>query len=1220
MPQIRRSRFAPLALLLIVVAVVSNARPAIATPIVVETKPLTPEEQRAKFHLPEGFEIQLVASESDIGQPMNMNFDCQGRLWVTHSLEYPFPAQGEGVQPRDMREDQISEHPPRDRLSYFEGIGPDGRATKVIHFAQGLNIPIGQYPIPCGTDGTAALVYSIPNISLFRDTNGDGVADDRQVLFTGFGNVDAHGMCNSFTRGFDGWIYACHGFRNTSKIALPGGGELVLNSGNTIRFRPDGSAMEQFTWGQVNPFGMAFDPWGDLYNADCHSYPITLLLRGAYYESFGKPHDGLGYGPVMINHNHGSTGICGVAIYDATQFPEDYRNCIYICNPVNGQVHRDKTIWTGSSPMADTQPEFITCDDGWFRPVDVKLGPDGALYIADFYNSIIGHYEAPLQHPLRDREKGRIWRVVYTGGKKTPAATANESVLPKLAEESTGQLIARLADANMTIRMLAMQCLVDRVTPVIADDHANAHPADAEAVAAVLEKLDKATSSPHAIEPAILRRVHAAWAADRIRRAHGESTVERIEPLAKDESPLVRTHAARILGEHQSGEAGLAPLLLSLLKDSNARVQRASAEALARHPADDQIQPLLDALDAADPKDTHLVHAIRISLRDNLSAASKAAEQFASWGPKRERTLADVALAVHPASPELAGWLRDLLNRTWSDASVTPEVRRAWLKQSARYSNGDDLAKLIAETRAAAGDSVANQVVLIRAITEGRQTAGQAIPEGLTEWADATALDLLAEESKRESGWTYRPLPGQPIAGNPFTVQSRPSQDGVTANYFCTLPSGEQRTGIYRSAAFEIPKEISFWMAGHDGMPPEPVGHKNVVRLLDAETGETLQEAIPPRNDMAQLFHWDCDHAGRRGVLEIVDADTGGAYAWLAVGRFSIPQLDPDQVAPGEAAVALIRDLQLSGLTPRLKEIAKDQNSGAARMKAARALVMLHPDARSAAALAWITAAPVEIGALRENVFEAIADDEPNRIETVLREIVNRAPSESHKQIADLLASDPSGAELLLKLTEEGRLSPRLLQQQPLMVRLQALKLENLDQRIEALTQSLPPLNEQINQTIAERRQNFDSQTASIERGHTAFVKRCAACHQVGTEGNKVGPQLDGIGVRGLDRLLEDILDPNRNVDAAFRSSTVALTDGRIVTGLKRREEGDAVIFADQEGKEFRVPHDEIDEMKLSPLSLMPANLVDVVPTEEFNDLLAWLLAQKQTPATKPAI
>ena len=128
-------------------------------------------------------------------------------------------------------------------------------------------------------------------------------------MYAAFGFRDTHGMTNSFTWGFDGWVYACHGFSNTSQVKGKDDRAITMQSGNTYRLKPDGSHVEWLTHGQVNPFGLAFDPLGNLYSADCHSRPIYQLLRGAYYPSFGKPHDGLGFGPEMINHGHGSTAI-----------------------------------------------------------------------------------------------------------------------------------------------------------------------------------------------------------------------------------------------------------------------------------------------------------------------------------------------------------------------------------------------------------------------------------------------------------------------------------------------------------------------------------------------------------------------------------------------------------------------------------------------------------------------------------------------------------------------------------------------------------------------------------------------------------------------------------------------------------------------------------------------------------------------------------------------
>src|SRR6185312_1944263 len=156
-----------------------------AAQTIVPYGPREPEEERKCFTLPPGFEVQLVASEPDIHKPINLAFDDRGRLWVTNTVEYPFPATG----PK-----------PRDTVKILDDFGPDGRARKITTFADGLNIPIGVLPVPDG-----ALVHSIPYIYHFIDADGDGKADRREVFYSQYGFQDTHGMTNAFTWGFDGW-------------------------------------------------------------------------------------------------------------------------------------------------------------------------------------------------------------------------------------------------------------------------------------------------------------------------------------------------------------------------------------------------------------------------------------------------------------------------------------------------------------------------------------------------------------------------------------------------------------------------------------------------------------------------------------------------------------------------------------------------------------------------------------------------------------------------------------------------------------------------------------------------------------------------------------------------------------------------------------------------------------------------------------------------------
>ena len=152
-------------------------------------------------------------------------------------------------------------------------------------------------------------------------------------------------------------------------------------------------------------------------------------------------------------------------------------------------------------------------------------------------------------------------------------------------------------------------------------------------------------------------------------------------------------------------------------------------------------------------------------------------------------------------------------------------------------------------------------------------------------------------------------------------------------------------------------------------------------------------------------------------------------------------------------------------------------------------------------------------------------------------------------------------------------------------------------------------MNVELQKLIERRRRGFDAEQASAERGAAVFTKSCAVCHQIDGKGAVVGPQLDGAGSRGLERLIEDVLDSNRNVDPAFHTSNVTLKDDTVITGLQRREEGETLVFADVTGKEITVPKKEIAERRESELSLMPSNFADIIPVEDFNDLMAFLLA-----------
>jgi len=1184
----KRNLFGPLALACLLAA---RAWSLAADPFAADirpTEPLTTEEERKSFRLPPGFEIQLVAAEPDLRKPMNMAFDAAGRLWITESREYPLPA---------------TNGAPRDTLRIFSDFDANGRARKMTVFATNLNIPIGLYPfrspastpnsqLPTPKDTWKCVVWSIPNIWLLEDTDGDGVADKQEILYGPFDTSrDTHGNQASFRRGFDGWLYATHGFNNRSTVKGRDGHEVVMNSGNTYRFRLDGSRIEHWTHGQVNPFGMCFDPLGNLYTADCHSSPIYQLIPGAYYPSFGAPHDGLGFAPVTIQHSHGSTAIAGIVYLSDPAWPAEFQDNIFIGNVMTSRINRDQITFHGSSPKGTEMPDFLTTGDPWFRPVDLQFGPDGALYVADFYNRIIGHYEVPLTHPGRDRERGRIWRIVPPKSARGPRA------LPDLTALSVNELIAELGSPNQTRRMLAMNHLVDTA--------AN------ESAREALRKKTEAKQNPN-------QAALALWISGRLNMLADPDLTK----AGQADEPMLHIQALRMIAERgrqrsikpvREGDT-LLPLSLtnfvfSSLTHPDARVQRGAAEVLGAWPSAENLPHLLRLLARIPAPDTHLRHTVKVALRDNLKQEFP---KISELSESDSRAVADAALAVNAAPA--AGFLLEHLQRF----SESHDITAKFLRHAARFAPAADLDSLAKFAQTKFAGDVDFQLDLFKSVQEGTAQRGAALSAGGRNWGAELATKLLAPADTNAAAWSNTPLTGAADARNPWTFQERLCADGKRARLLSSFPNGETLTGVLRSAPFPLPATLSFYLCGHDGIPGQPAQKKNFVRLVDAATGQALREAAPPRNDTAQKITWNlAEFAGRRGFIEATDGDTAAAFAWLALGRFepALPELvlvDPNQLSRRQQAAAEIAGtLKLASLEPPLVRLLRTADTEpATRAAAAKALLALKPD-ENFAPLAPLIGDVALTATLRDKLsLASVARDFP-AARTALAEAMSVASHAAQVKLALALAASAPGAESLLQLVSDGKASARLLLEKPVRDKLLAANPPDGAARVAQLTRGLAPVAGELQKLIDQRARDFSSAKTEVARGAEIFARICAVCHQLEGRGNLIGPQLDGIGNRGLERLCEDILDPNRNVDRAFRASTVQLNDGDVITGLVRREEGELLVLADATGREISVAKKQIKQRRESESSLMPDNFGEAMAAPDFYHLLAYLLSQR---------
>ena len=989
------------------------AAPAFAQDTIAKTDAKTPAEEKASFALPPGFEAQLVAAEPDIEKPIQLAFDAKGRLWVTTTRHYPFPAPAGKAT---------------DKLFVLSDFGADGKAKTVTTFAGDLNIPIGVLPLP---DCQSCLVSEVGRIRKLTDTDGDGKADKSEDIITGLGTKDTHGMTNSFVLLPDGWVYATHGFANDSKAKGTDGKTIRMVSGNTFRFRPDGTHVQNWTYGQVNPFGMAVDPWFNLYTADCHSKPITQLIRGATYQSFGKPDDGLGFAPHVTVHGHGSTALCGLTWYDADAFPKEYKGCMFLGNVVTNRINADRIEWKGATPIGKELPDFLTSKDPWFRPTDLKLGPDGALYVADFYNKIIGHYEVDLKHPQRDKDRGRVWRIVYRGadGQGDVPRPAFDD-LTKLKDDAADKL---LGHPNLTVRLLATHELIRR-----RDDRAR-------------------VNGEVEIRPdAAAYHAHKFWVEDAPRVGR---QVDRHGRLAGD-LPLLQTHLTRIdtACDEVARLDPRAEVLKTEKKDPSAhpQVRRAWVDHRIALPSTADIGALAELLRTTPHDDTHLRHATKVALRNCLKLEG-------AW--KEVENLPD---AVAPVVAEVAV------------AVPTPESAAFLLKQ------------LLSEKHDLAGV--------------------EAIGKFGTDSQAAFAVDYLAKT---------------------------------------------------KAPAFAAP------------------ALSRLVRGMQT----------------------------RGGKLSADDLKT--AEAVCANG---LDASDPGAVT---AACELVGGLKLAGLfEPLAKFAGKADRPDHQRVAAIGALAALNPE-KSVAVLGGFVADPAAPFAVREKAVQALAGTNRDDGRAALVAALPTVPARIAAVIAVSLAGSPQGAAALLDAVKAGKASPRLLQDKAVSTKLLAIENGKFRGRLDELTKGLPTADQRLADLIKKRGEQFRAFRADAELGKKAFSTHCAGCHQLGGQGAKVGPQLDGIGNRGADRLLEDVLDPNRNVDAAFRATQLQLADGRSLTGLLLREEGKTLVLADPAGKEVRVPADDVEKRTLSALSPMPANFDAAVPEAEFFHLLAFLLEQRVKDPSK---
>ena len=554
-------------------------------------KPLDAAESMKHLVLPEGFEAQLFVADPQIVKPICMAWDHKGRLWVAETIDYPNNKQpmGEG----------------HDRITICEDTDGDGRADKFTVFADKLSIPTS-FTFANG----GVVVQQAPETLFLKSTKNDDVADERKVLFTGWGVGDTHAGPSNLRWGPDNWIWGIVGYSSfTGEV----GGEKLKFGAGFYRFKPDGTKLEFIRSNNNNSWGLGFSEEGIVFGSTANGNSNTYMpIPNRYYESvrgwspkvLGTIADNLEIHPVtdrvrQVDWHGKFTAAAGGALYTARTYPKEFWNRAQFVNEPTGHVTTTFLLErNGADFIARNTPNnLVASDDEWTAPIMAEVGPDGNVWVIDWYNYIIQHNPVPhgfkngrgnaYDTPLRDKTHGRIYRIVYKGAKGNPQ--------PKLDPNDPATLLAALKNENMFWRTTAQRLLVER--------------GNADVVPELIKLTQDQTLDAVGLTPCA---IHALWTMQGLGVLDGKNADATAAAIAalKHPSAGVRRNALHVLPRNDAALNGL--LATDSLKDQDAQVRLAAFLALADMPPSPALASvLIDALnDAKTSGDAWLPDAI----------------------------------------------------------------------------------------------------------------------------------------------------------------------------------------------------------------------------------------------------------------------------------------------------------------------------------------------------------------------------------------------------------------------------------------------------------------------------------------------------------------------------------------------------------------------------------------------------------------------------------
>ena len=1127
----------------------------------------TAEEQQKLFHLPEGYEIELVVQESErLGKFVSVYFDQRGRMWTQTALEYPVdsnenPAAAEAVY-AGKGKDKVLVYP-RESLN---GKIPEGGLTNATVFADGLAIPLGI--LPWGNGDTCYIQHG-HDLKLYKDTNGDGKADTFDVILTGFGVQDSHLFPHQFTRAPGGWIWMAQGLFNNSKVHKPGSDVVVdWPKCSMARMRPDGSEFEVISTGPNNIWGLVITGEGETFiqEANDYGYPVMPFHEYAYYpggmEALKKSYQP--DFPPQADFRMGGTGLSGLALIESGPLKSspvapqlenaktpvaaqpDY--IMAVANPIISKIqtiamHRDGAYWK----LAQL-PDLITCDDPFFRPVALTNGPDGCIYIVDWYNKIISHNEVPRAHPDRDKTRGRIWRV------KPKAAKTEVADFTQLRTE---ELVASLGSEPVGKAHLAWQELLDR----------------------------KQLPATHFAAQEYLASSQFGQISQ-IGRNLSDQNISALLAFAKPSLPsgptIQSSRGAKQLPVREAYDREFERFLVRMF--------------LERHP--DVVAKFLDSEAAAKlPVEARVLASLALEPKASASRVAKLLPQL-DRAPNDEELL---RLAQFPAEPGVGEALQALLTNEKSRTAVAEKLLAQRTKLDAKQ-----IAPLLGETARTmlrSADALVRQVAL--GLIGGFQLTALE--------ADLVALlkDTKDGKDKSDTLKVLRDL--RSGEADLFASLAKSDPDPLTRD-----------AALEALAASRAPDAATKLLALYPSLQPaqrrsalnalsssKAGANTNVTALLDKTLpqadldGPTVERLATVLGDDPAITQLQQQLGGIfREVLLLDGQDTAWVDSKITLdGPFTVEAWV--RLAPGisnEDSLLGVRggvDMNFFGGIFRVyagselhdvcvatKPMTPDLWTHLAVSRDAQGLIRIYQNGELDATgtkpapakwencqIAWSGPKKGTEGAMMEFRVWKTA-----RNATEIRSGFDRsyASHESHKTYLKVGEKLGQGARIA-----------KTIDTPPLLTEEQAKALDAKFAKFSALAPKGNATNGKVLSAL------------------------CIACHQIGNAGGQIGPNLSGAGAMGLEAVLRNILTPNAAMEPGYRIFRVEMKNGDLIDAFFVSEDKEATIIRQPGLQDRRVNKADIRSTKFIRRSLMPEGLLDTLQDQQVADLLAYLMTLK---------